>query len=58
MKDRKLADYLEEVEKNLIWEDYIQLKGQKFKENDLWEEIIRTSQTGRDGVDNLFKLKQ
>jgi hypothetical protein len=57
MKDRKLAEYLEEVEKNIEWEEYIKFKGKTFKGDDLWNEIIKTSQKGRDNVDKLFKLK-
>lgn len=60
MSDRKLANYLEQVEKNQEWEKLLQrtLKKDEVGGNleKAYKKIIETSQTGRDGVDDLFKL--
>lgn len=58
MQDRKLAEYLQEVEKNEVWEDFIQTTSTKIgkTDDDLWNEIIEKSMHGRERVDELFKL--
>lgn len=56
MSDRKLAEYLEQVEKNAVWEEYIKIKGKTFKDDASWNEIICSAKHGRDDVDDLFKI--
>jgi len=60
MKDRNWADYLEQVEKNMTWEEILERTLRKDKINSLeqvYREIIKKSMSGRDNVDDLFKLK-
>ena len=60
MKDEKWAEYLEQVEKNMTWDEILEKTLKKDKVNSLkeaYEYIILTSQKGRDGVDVLFKIK-
>lgn len=60
MNDRALAEYLEEVEKNQEWEkflNYVSNKDEIRNIDEAYQYIIQKSQTGRDGVDTLFKLK-
>ncbi len=56
MKDRKWANYLEEVEKNREWTIYLEYMKKKFPEN-YYNEIINNASKGRDDVDRLFNLK-
>ena len=59
MKDRKLAEYLEQVEKNQEWEKLLEKTLSKDRINsleDAYNYIIETSKKGRDGVDKLFKI--
>ena len=59
MKDKKLAGYLESVEKNMKWEEIMERTLKKEKINsieDAYNYIITTSKKGRDGVDKLFKI--
>lgn len=60
MKDRNWADHLEQVEKNMTWEEIIKNTQNKKYINsleDAYEEIIRTSTKGRETVNDLFKIK-
>jgi hypothetical protein len=58
MRDRALADFLETSEQNLIWSNYVNYlqtsKGLSW--NEVWNYIINSASSGRDGVDALFKL--
>ena len=60
MKDRKLAEYLEVVERNQEWEKLLEktLKKEDVSGdlNKAYKKIMETSKTGNDGVDYLFKL--
>jgi len=58
MKDRLLAEYLNQVEKNRIWEEDINYTSinQKKTGDELWKYIINNATKGRDEVDDLFKL--
>ena len=59
MKDRNWADYLEQVEKNMTWEERIarSLKKKDVRTiEDAYKDIIETSYKGREDVDGLFKL--
>ena len=58
MKDRNLAEYLEQNEVNEVWDKFVQATSTKTgKTGDvLWQEIIDKSMHGRERVDELFKL--
>lgn len=50
MKDNDIADFLNEKELNLTWEDAMN------KYNGDYQEIINASMRGRGSVDILFKI--
>ena len=59
MKDRKLAEYLSEVERNMTWEEKSARALKKESVNSIekaYINIIESSKTGRDMVDKLFKI--
>ena len=61
MKDREWANYLEEVEGNMTWDEILNRTLKKEKINNMeeaYEYIIKTSQKGRDGIDVLFKINK
>lgn len=61
MKDRNWADYLEQVEKNMTWEEILErtLRKDEVKTlEDAYNEIIQTSMSGRDKIDKLFKIEK
>lgn len=60
MANRKLAGFLEKEEKNLKWEELLErtLKKEGIKTlEQAYERIIKSAKTGRDPIDDLFKLK-
>ena len=59
MRDRKLAKYLEEVERNMTWDELLKRTLNKKYVNSIeeaYEEIIKSALKGREPVDELFKL--
>lgn len=58
MNNRPLAEFLDANEQNLIWQNYkTYLQNEKgLSGESLWNYIINSSTSGRDGVDALFKL--
>ena len=64
MKDRKLAEYLQQNEVNQVWESFIKKTEDKLikqgidisNRDVIWNEIIDNSMHGREDVDKLFKL--
>ncbi len=59
MKDRKWANYLEEVERNMTWDERLvrSLKKKDVKTvEEAYRDIIETSYKGREEIDDLFKL--
>ncbi len=58
MSDKNLADFLIANEPNLTWSGYVNyLQTEKgLSGSNLWNYIINSASSGRDGVDALFKL--
>lgn len=60
MEDRELAAYLENMEKNMKWEEMLEkaMKNEKVNTiDDAYKYIILKSKSGRDKVDILFKIE-
>ena len=58
MSDRSLAEFLEGNEPNLTWEGYVDhlINNKGLSGDDVWNYIINSASSGREGVDALFKL--
>ncbi|MGB4775656.1 MAG: hypothetical protein WBP45_10810 [Daejeonella sp.] len=57
MKDRKLAEFLEQNELNRTWGDLVnKFKNEGYNNEQIWNKIIEDSQKGRENVDKLFML--
>ena len=61
MKDKKLAEFLEQNEKNLSWEEAVKKvngSGKVNSKEDVFNSIILKAKSGREPIDDLFKIQR